>query len=145
MNSVIEKRKSFKSGFTKQLIAELSSIVFISIITIFIGLKIVNSPNISWYNNIAAGYIILFFGLGLAALTMLKYKGELKQYIVISPKGIIYQKGDIYFSEDWETVKIITDGTSHFILRSSDSDIKVNKKYFPKFDIILEILKMVKN
>ena len=142
--SSIEKRKSFKAGFTKTALIELSILTLLCISIILFGLKSINRPENIWYADIKAGYIIITLGLGSIIFLICNYTKELKQYIVINPKGIIYQKGDLYFSEEWDTVKLIAGkkNNNFFLLKSTDSTITVKRKYFPKFDIILTILNM---
>ncbi len=144
----IEKRKSFKAGLTKQTAIELSVFVIISASIIFYGTKSINSPGTDWYNSIIAGYIFLFTGIASIAAIFRKYSKDFRQYLIINPKGVVYQKDKTYFSEEWDTLKISFNSQKKpevLTLRSSDSQVDVKRKYFPKFDIMIEILKMGMN
>lgn len=139
----IEKRKSFKAGFTKIAFKELVISIGICIILILFGLKSINKIEDIWSYDIAIGYLMVISGFSVISYTVYNYTKEFNQYIVISPRGIIYQKGELYFSEEWGTVKLITTKNNNsFMLKSTDSTITVKRKYFPKFDIILTILSM---
>ena len=149
----VKKRKTFKSGFTKELIILECLALLVSGYLILYGIIRIQFFNahkiggtvdclIAGYLPIAIGAVILIIG---AALLL---KG-LNQYIVITPQSLAYQKGKSTFKEDWD--KLVYRAPHYakkrlraFHIGTENKLVRIDAFFFPKFDTLLEVIKVAK-
>lgn len=149
----VSRRKTFKSGFTRELIIVTVLSLLLYILLLFLGVTKILSPGkhdegaltetlIFGYLPIGIAFLIL---IGLVAILL---KG-LNQILVITPLQLAYQKGKLNFKEDWDKLKFSSPASekkllSSFRIGTEEKSVRIYRIFFSKYSTIVEIIRVAK-
>lgn len=149
----VKKRKTFKSGFTKELTVLVCLAILISGYLLYYGIQRIIFLNSIKYGQTSDCILSGYVPIGIASLILLTAIAMLLrglgQYIVITPQSLAYQKGKTAFKENWEKLeykapKVGKKFLRSFIVGTGKRLVRIDSMFFPKFDTIVEVIRVAK-